>query len=681
MAIARTVDLVLNAARTPGQILLASRTDPTTAETPVWIQGDRFEARLRFVSPAAEIGGTPTVETIEAGSTIALAGRVGDVQVFTAAGFAETGTGDDLHYAAIVNLRTDELVTLLADDEQVTVVVDVEVDDGVAETENLTWQFQVVVRREARISGATPTPAIPPYPVAPVANTTLGASAGGGWVQRTAEQQREHLEVLSADEAMAKTDPVTEEQLPEAVIAALRSGTDAELQATTLAVAEPGVVKSDPVARKNDVPSIGGPGYGAGGRPLDSFYRDGIPLDLVVIDGRGTGTSATALYSSVPAAASAATLPFTALLPRIEFPEMSPAASSWVFASSGSTTLTTSSNTFGLGFSAPADAIFLALYGAGSGDYRRVEFDPGLLWGYHGRAAVTFDHAAAPDLWVRGRKLAGSEFTLGAAPAWSATMANSYWHLHGQPTGLTPMPGRVAPHIIVLGVLSALELYDWTRFGLLPAWAMLGGNAVAQTSGTLIVGARYRITGAGGTFPGADTNAVGEEFIATATAATWGGASVVRLGVVCAPVVGPANCIGLHDRSGNAANTVVRGGAPILSDRREGIIEAEVTFAASTAAQYLVIANQLWSDRHARIDAIVLTATAATTGDGASLGRAGASGSFVDTEPLAANVPADFAPVARMIDPTNRQLQITPDSVPYTGTIRAWIRWSRTRTP
>lgn len=471
-----------------------------------------------------------------------------------------------------------------------------------------------------------------------------------------------------------------QENIPDAVILGISAGTASALAETVLAAtassAEPALVQGDEITRKNDIMHVGGASYGAGGRPLDSYYRAAPPPELILAHANTTGTSSTALYTSVKAAASVATLPFTVLLPWVEIPE-SVAASSWLVASSDATTLTANNNTFGILYSQPISAFTARFCGATGSDYREARVGVDDLLGYHGALALTFDHVAAPICYVRGRALAATEATVGSAPAWSDTMANAYWHTYGQPSGLSPMQGRFAPPIIVLGVLSAQEIEDWTRFGTLPGWAAIIGLATAQTSGTLVIGAKYRITGAGGTFPGATTNEVGEEFVATATAATWGGASVVRLGLVCAPKIGPDNCIALYDRSGYAANTVVRGSAPILSRLTSGRIDAEATFADSSSEVALVLPNPLWVNKNARISSIVATATVATSGDGISLGRTSALAFFLDTEPLAANTLTDLTPLTRIISPTTRDLKLTPDSVNYTGTIRVILDWEK----
>lgn len=107
------------------------------------------------------------------------------------------------------------------------------------------------------------------------------------------------------------------------------------------------------------------------------------------------------------------------------------------------------------------------------------------------------------------------------------------------------------------------------------------------SSGSLVIGNRYRITAAGGTFTtvGAANNDVGTEFIATGTTPTWGTGTLVSIGAICAYDFGAGVGFQLHDRFGNRLHAALVG-SPIpqwTMPQRQGVLYATGTFSSGVA--------------------------------------------------------------------------------------------------
>ncbi len=143
--------------------LLDSRDAISQAEPPEWTEGDRFSLRLFF---RARQGSALVAVDLPSNSVIVVAGcdrtKPNDPPLFSATGFALSGTGDSACWTAILNLATDELHAALATKSSIQVEVDCELSDP-GNTERATLHFSATIRAESYASGE-PTPAEPPYP-------------------------------------------------------------------------------------------------------------------------------------------------------------------------------------------------------------------------------------------------------------------------------------------------------------------------------------------------------------------------------------------------------------------------------------------------------------------------------------------------------------------------------------
>lgn len=107
------------------------------------------------------------------------------------------------------------------------------------------------------------------------------------------------------------------------------------------------------------------------------------------------------------------------------------------------------------------------------------------------------------------------------------------------------------------------------------------------SSGSLVIGNRYRITASGGTFTGvgAANNDVGTEFIATGTTPTWGTGTLVSIGAICAYDFSVGVGFQLQDRFGNRLHAALVG-SPVpqwTMPMRQGVLYATGTFSSGVA--------------------------------------------------------------------------------------------------
>lgn len=173
MALTRTVKLFLNNARTPGQVLLSSLTDPSAPSTPALIEADRCLVQLRFCDRPANVGGSATTAELPVDNVIVLGGRKvrgAGALLFSASNFVKVEDGGDVLYQAVLNLNVGSEIwnPAFGGEEQITVWVDVEVQapavDDAEETDRITYQFPVTIIRQAYAGDAAPAPAAPIYP-------------------------------------------------------------------------------------------------------------------------------------------------------------------------------------------------------------------------------------------------------------------------------------------------------------------------------------------------------------------------------------------------------------------------------------------------------------------------------------------------------------------------------------
>lgn len=152
------------------------------------------------------------------------------------------------------------------------------------------------------------------------------------------------------------------------------------------------------------------------------------------------------------------------------------------------------------------------------------------------------DSASSPVIIVENSDISSS-FTLGTSgsvPNWMpSTLVSTYFV-----AGYNLTSGRFVPHPPILRAWSLAEAQYWTQTGLYPdSDQVTTGSVIAQTSGTLTIGNRYRISAyvAGDSFTnvGAASNATGVEFVATGTTpTTWtNSSSVTKAGPIFKPII------------------------------------------------------------------------------------------------------------------------------------------------
>jgi len=222
---------------------------------------------------------------------------------------------------------------------------------------------------------------------------------------------------------------------------------------------------------------------------------------------------------------------------------------------------------------------------------------------------------------------ANTETTIGSPVGWlSSTLLVPTYRMVGYtwPTGEAPV---VVP---VLGSLTDSETESWRTTGRPPAWVAAGGTMATQTSGTLTIGFRYRITSyvASDSFTnvGASSNATGVEFTATGTTpTTWTNSSVlIRIGALSIPSIQPI--LVLDDVTfieGNQARLL--GMTPVTERKDWRIVDSTAT---SGNEQILGGATFIEANRH-RIDSWVINNLG--TSKTVSLGNASAGTQYASS--------------------------------------------------
>ncbi len=170
---ARNLDLYINLARPGGGLLLAGRVDLTVPEPPVFVDGEKPNLRLQFLQPSLTPGVAPAVTQLEVGAVIlfALKKKAGGTLLVSGTAFVETGAGDELRYAALVNFDTAELIAALVDETTIAATGEVRLQNA-ENTERKTFQFRCSVRRRIYDGEGAPVAADPQYPAAESVLTT-----------------------------------------------------------------------------------------------------------------------------------------------------------------------------------------------------------------------------------------------------------------------------------------------------------------------------------------------------------------------------------------------------------------------------------------------------------------------------------------------------------------------------
>jgi len=218
--------------------------------------------------------------------------------------------------------------------------------------------------------------------------------------------------------------------------------------------------------------------------------------------------------------------------------------------------------------------------------------------------------------------------------------------------------------------LSAADVQDLCNNG--PAFADVGANRTTQTSGTLVLGKRYRIVTyvAGDSFTnvGAASNATGVEFVATGTTpTTWTNASTL-ITAGCTLQLNARdvqwNTGQMFDASGNKNHAMLPAtGATLLNGvvARKREVRWTNTWSGTHELQYIGGFNQGILPSNAYIESIVGTVSGATVqdiiiGDGSDTDR------YVTITTALAAGTTSFTLANRTTDGTNLKLTVDPDA-------------------
>lgn len=166
----------------------------------------------------------------------------------------------------------------------------------------------------------------------------------------------------------------------------------------------------------------------------------------------------------------------------------------------------------------------------------------------------------------------------GTAPSWLSSSLVTTYHKTGYnyPAGIIPNGSWI------IGSVTSTESITWTNYGQPPAWITKGGSAVLVTSGSLVIGTKYRINSYSSpdsfTNVGASSNATGVEFIATGTTPTsWANSSaLIALGAVSISSIQSVYVVDDLTNIGSNIGQITNGMTPV-STKTESFIRADVT--------------------------------------------------------------------------------------------------------
>lgn len=146
--------------------LMDGRASSALQDTPRVAQSDIFLLKLYFRKRGATTAPSTTAD-VDPGA-IVFAGKKADnlgalTLLFSAIDFVAVGAEDDAHYEAVLDLTSDELSGAFGTEKSITARVDVELQNG-DNTRRLTYQFDMIVSRQAYGGEANPMPGTPAYP-------------------------------------------------------------------------------------------------------------------------------------------------------------------------------------------------------------------------------------------------------------------------------------------------------------------------------------------------------------------------------------------------------------------------------------------------------------------------------------------------------------------------------------
>ena len=291
--------------------------------------------------------------------------------------------------------------------------------------------------------------------------------------------------------------------------------------------------------------------------------------------------------------------------------------------------------------------------------------------------AVVKSAAGAPVIYVSGVPMSGVESTSGPTPpSWSDASSDAYLLAGVQNAAEMYKGGMILPPVLINAALTAAEVLAWAQTGRLPTWCENAtGSMVAQTSGTLTAGRKYRITSAGGTFTGvgAADNNVGTEFVATGTTPTWSTGAVITLGPIAKPVVQPIPVVA-DAGTNKIAGILTSGITPItLGDR--GAFTATLTWSGTHEGKSLIGAQAIPSN--AIITRIWRKATVASSGSGCTIGTTNSATRWqaLDTYTTAAEIVTLANQLPAGTAANDLDIVVDPDTANYTGSITVTVEY------
>lgn len=183
MSWGRTIDLYYDVEFTGSSPLLAiSASSVSQGAAPQLVAGDHLDLRI-FLRRKTSAGALEAL-SLPAGFAMIFAGKLvsssapsGDL-LFSATSFTETGTGDDLHYAADLNLNTTDLLAAVSGKGSITARCDLQIQNA-DNSRRVTLQADFTVRNQAYAGEGAPEDGDPEYPLP--AQIALREPEGGNY--------------------------------------------------------------------------------------------------------------------------------------------------------------------------------------------------------------------------------------------------------------------------------------------------------------------------------------------------------------------------------------------------------------------------------------------------------------------------------------------------------------------
>lgn len=134
--------------------LLQSQTsgNPVTSR-PAWMQGDRVVLCVYFRKPNADVGEVTTAYALLSGYSLTVCGKLADdvkdgQELFRSFEWVETGSDDDVHYEATLDLETNAINAAFASSSEDSLDVDIDIEYRDSAGYCVTYRAQISVTRQ-----------------------------------------------------------------------------------------------------------------------------------------------------------------------------------------------------------------------------------------------------------------------------------------------------------------------------------------------------------------------------------------------------------------------------------------------------------------------------------------------------------------------------------------------------